>query len=83
MRGPSDRILATVTLLTVADLDMERIEEDPIWEMVSVNAPDKETALQMYLNEYLRKVLLFRDTPSTNGPSPVFIEKVEVINGTE
>jgi hypothetical protein len=83
MRHPSDRIMVNVSLLAIADLDLERIEEDPVWEMIRVNAPDQETALGSYIAHYLRNVLLFTNMPSTNGPSSVFIEKVEVANGTE
>lgn len=78
MRGPQDRVLVQLTLLAVADLDWERIQEDPIWEMINASSPDEDTAIQRYIAEYLRNILLFTNMPCTNGPSSITIEKAEV-----
>lgn len=82
MRGPEDRILVRLTMSTIADLDLERIQEDPIWEMINVSSPDENTAVQRYIAEYLRNILLFTNMPCTNGPSSITVEKAEVSNAT-
>lgn len=80
MRSEQDRLLVRLTLEAVADLDMERIENDPVWESLLVQSPDRETALKSYVRNYLLRqdVLLFTNMPSTNGPSVLVIQDMEV-----
>lgn len=88
MRGPEDLILIKTTLSSIISLDRERIVEDPAWaaiaDNVDLNDPEqKEQALFAYVRQYIHRgnEKLFDSVfmPSTNGPSDLRVESMEVI----
>lgn len=90
MRGPEDLILIKVSLSSTISLDRERIIEDPQWAAIADridlnNTEQREQALFEYLARYINRgnEKLFDSVfmPSTNGPSDLNIEKMEVVNG--
>jgi hypothetical protein len=74
-RGPEDLLYLTLDLSAGISLDMERIEEDPIYHQTVAMEPDKELALQAYLEHYLIRDRLLREMPSTNGPGHLALVK--------
>jgi hypothetical protein len=86
MRAFDDLIRVRVSTYLIADLDWERIEADPNWELVSrqfdiTDPKEKQTALFRYLGEYIAREQLLINMPCTNGPSDLYITDMEVING--
>lgn len=88
MRGMEDLLLIRVTLSSTISLDRERITEDPQWAVIADNIDlsdqkQLEQALFAYLARYINRgnEKLFDSVfmPSTNGPSDLTIEKMEIV----
>ena len=89
MRNDNDRIKVKVHCYLVADLDLERVEEDPRWQHMSKPLPDDPEAakkqvqdqLFSYINQYiLSGPQLLTNAPFTNGPSDVWVTSMERIS---
>jgi hypothetical protein len=86
MRTNEDLVKVRVHLYAIADLDWERIEADPHWDLIAqgfdlTDLEQRKQALFRYLGRYLASEKLFAQQPvyGTNGPSELFITDMEVI----
>lgn len=83
-RSPEDLLEVRLGLMARVSLDMERIEEDPIYRQCLMVAADETSALQAYLEHYITRERFLRDMPSTNGPGQLAMsEFIEVSNATQ
>ena len=83
-RSPEDLLEVRLGLMARVSLDMERIEEDPIYRQCLMVASDEASALQAYLEHYITRERFLRDMPSTNGPGQLATSDViEVSNATQ
>lgn len=86
MRHENDRIVVRVTLSANIDLDLERVEADPLWYKLCIgkdtsNRESLEQILFEYINQYLvRGPRVMTNAPSTNGPSDLWPLKMEIIS---
>jgi hypothetical protein len=84
MRNEKDRCQVTLSLHSVVDLDLERVEEDPLWQITTTgkDLSDRrvlEACLFEYINQYLiRGPRIMTNAPSTNGPSDLWLVKMEI-----
>jgi hypothetical protein len=88
MRDETDLVPVSVLIESRIFLDLEQLEQDPVWYRVSspYNLADPDlhaAALEAYVREYLiredNKILRFM--PSHCGPGDVLAYKVEVYRG--
>lgn len=85
MRNEDDLIKIKWVAQGTVELDMERVEEDPLWinelsQRFDVTDPkQRDEALKVYVARSLGQEFLFKETPSTTGPSEVFPTFVEVM----
>jgi hypothetical protein len=86
MRHENDRLLVRITLSSVIDLDLERVEEDPQWQRLIEGKDDSnkdivKAMLFEYINQYLlRGPRIMTNAPSTNGPSELWPIEMEIIS---
>lgn len=84
MRTESDIVNLKFSINGIVQLDWERVEQDPIWGLVTRGIPletpeEREKFLREYLNRYLSNELLLQNTPSTNGPAALIGNTVEIV----
>jgi hypothetical protein len=77
-------------MYAIADLDWERIENDPYWQWIieQVDISDskqKEAALFQYLTDHVLREQLFATRPvfGTNGPSDLYVTNLEVVRNEQ
>lgn len=73
-RGPEDILVLRLDLQAQVSLDMERIEQDPVFSSIFLLASSPEEALREYLSYYLDQESLFKRVPSTNGPGKMALQ---------
>lgn len=85
MRTEQDLVKVKWVASGVVELDLERVEQDPVWiNELSVrydiaDPVQRDQALTIYVARYMGQEFIFKETPSTFGPSEVFPTFVEVI----
>lgn len=85
MRNKNDRLQVKVQAYFTVDIDLERVEEDPRWQMMNKEElTDTEKAKQQlfsYINQYiLAGPKLLTNAPFTNSPSDVWVSKMEILD---
>ena len=83
MRDPNDIRTVTIAVQGVVSIDLERVQEDPQWALVSrgvdlEDATAAKLALEAYVARYLGMETLLSNAPFTNGPADVISTQVEV-----
>ena len=84
MRNQDDILIVRFDVSGSVSLDMERVEQDPVWMDIARQAdittePSRTNALLAYVNIYLSRSTLLEDMPSTNGPADLFGARVSVV----
>lgn len=82
MRSNDDIKVVTFELSGSLSLDMERVEMDPIWDMISQrflleDPVQRSAALRAYIGHYLSHEHILAEMPSTNGPVEVYFVKYD------
>jgi len=80
MRDWNDWICIRFSITGLAELDFERVEQDPLWKSVSHRYDSVEPALADYLARYLGHEVLLDRVPSANGPASILEVRVEKIS---
>jgi len=86
MRDLNDIIRVRFQVSATAELDRERVELDPMWDVVSskydLGSPEQQkAALADYVCHYLSREILLEETPMTNGPAALTGIQCEVVEG--
>ncbi len=87
MRDLNDITLVRFDMTGSVELDLERVEEDPAWQNVSMkydlrDLEQKAEALAEYLRHYLTRETLLANTPSTSGPATIYGVNAVVVKPT-
>ena len=77
MRNENDIVRLTFSLEGSIELDLERIETDPIWQTITRNQNLEDLEMRKFLLEtyvvrYLCSEELLKRVPSTNGPADIY-----------
>jgi hypothetical protein len=89
MRTEEDIVRVSLLLSGSFELDMQRIiEDDPNWKQISAQYEKSspkglEAALIAYVNHYIVRERLLRDSPCTNGPGELRIQDIQITFTTE
>jgi hypothetical protein len=83
MRTPEDIVVVNLAVSGTVEIDLERVEQDPLWDTVArtfdIDTPEgKKAALEAYLCRYLGHEVLLEEAPITNGPAAVIGTSAEV-----
>lgn len=84
MKTLEDIVNIRFSLVGLVSLDLERAEQDPVWDKFGVNfdtanEEEKQKAIGLYLSHYFSREDFLTKCPSTNGPADlvnVHIEKM-------
>lgn len=84
MRNDNDIRLVRISLTGTVEIDLERVEQDPVWATVArnVDVSDPEQlkqALESYVSRYLSQESLLDNAPFTNGPASLMGTNSEVL----
>jgi hypothetical protein len=86
MRNDNDRVKIKVQAYFIADIDLERVEQDPRWQLMTerLDLSDKEVIneqLFKYVNSYiLAGPQVLTNAPFTNGPSDIWVSTMEILD---
>ncbi len=77
MRTRDDLIAVRFEISCSVTLDIERIQEDPVWDSVclyhDITQPEQlAKALQVYVRHYLQRESILAEMPSTCGPANMY-----------
>ena len=77
------QVIVRFAIHSVVGVDMERVEADPVWQMVAGQFDDtpggRAAALVEYLTRYISAEVLLANTPFTNGPADLVGIEVDVV----
>lgn len=76
MRTDADVLRLGLLFLGRVEIDLERLESDPVWRSIISTAPDLRTGLQEYILHYTLREKLFTYMPCTNGPGSLELKEI-------
>lgn len=84
MRNDQDIKKVTISLTGTVEIDLERVESDPYWELVAgrFNIQDPaqfKQALEQYICRYLGQETVMEYAPFTCGPAAIIGFNAEVL----
>lgn len=82
MRNENDIKHIRVELAGTVQLDLERVEEDPVSEVIQNTSDIKNlnALLQEYIRRYLSREVILADCPATCGPVSLYGLNVTVVD---
>lgn len=80
MQSLEDLIKVVVTSTRNVELDLERMNQDPVWRTIVDSNPTfgADLLIQMYVGHYLQYDKFPHQMPSTNGPGDIESVSIEV-----
>ena len=84
MRTEDDIVLIKMNLYATAIIDLERVEQDPVWLAISSKydftiSSELKQAIQEYVSAYISREFILTECPSTNGPGEPRVITMEVL----
>lgn len=83
MRSLNDLVGVRVELLASVQLDMERVREDPVWDIITQGHEPSEAELSRAIEEYTKRYLdcevLLAEHPATCGPATNLAFNINVV----
>lgn len=85
MRTPDDIKIIRFDVQGSIRLDLERVQEDPIWNAVTGDMPvdteeEIKAALVKYFHHYFGQEVLLENVPSTCGPADIYQTRAHVFD---
>lgn len=81
MRTQDDIKNVRIELAATVQLDLERVEDDPVYSSILASAPYPNTnaALEEYIRRYLAREVVLAENPATCGPASFYGTTVTVV----